>query len=184
MRLFISIDIPEEIKNKIIQIQKKISASSPSIKPTSRDNLHITLKFLGEVHEDYVNKLVNIISETLKNTKPFTLSLKGIKYFGNPRFIKIIYIGLSRGLHETKDLMNSLNSSLKHIRKEEKEPIPHVTIFRVPFNASSESLLHTLSSLSDTEFGEFNVKEIKLKKSVLTPEGPVYSDIETFTVSS
>ncbi|RLJ09281.1 MAG: RNA 2',3'-cyclic phosphodiesterase, partial [Candidatus Aenigmatarchaeota archaeon] len=91
MRVFVAVDLDTESRKKITEIEKSLKDEDFDIKFVEPDNLHITLKFLGEVCEDDVKEIENIISEAAQKTKRFTISIKGAGYFGNRSHIKTIW---------------------------------------------------------------------------------------------
>jgi 2'-5' RNA ligase len=181
MRLFVAIDLGEELIDKLVSVQKKIGSRDYDLKLVEPENLHLTLKFLGEVDESRLGQVERLVSESLKGTHPFTLSLQGLGYFGSGSFMKVVWVGVYSGKDEFVRLTRSLESSLSAIRREEREPSPHLTIARV--KSGSQALAHEILSMKDVKLGEVGVKEIKLKQSVLTPQGPIYSDVKTFILA-
>jgi len=180
MRLFIAIDIEDEIKEKIEGVEKEIEKTGADIKFVEKENLHFTLKFLNEVREDDVNEAVNKISDSLKGMKQFKMSIEGVGFFGNQNYIRTIWIGVGKGGKEMEIIIDQLNQNLNYIRKEEHESSPHLTIGRVRTGVNREQLVQKLQGLKGVKFGETIVKEVKLKQSQLTKQGPMYSDLKVF----
>lgn len=171
MRLFIAIDIPSEIKGKISsfakEIQKKeiITANFVSAK-----NMHLTLKFLGEVKDaDRIKEAC----EEIKANK-FKISFKGVGAFPSQDYARVLWIGVEKGAEKLRDLNKQLE---KKLGKDEKEFSTHLTIARVKALKNKQALKNFFI---DKEFGEFEAEEFKLIKSVLIPSGPVYEDIARF----
>ena len=177
MRSFIAIDIPEEIKEKIMMVAKELEEKiKGNAKFVERENLHITLKFLGEIEENKVQEIKKIINSI--SISPFRIKLRGIGVFPNENFIRVIWIGgESKELEKIVDHLNKeLEKNLK-IRTEEQKFTIHLTIARVK---SKINISDFLDKYKNYEFGEFEVSDInqiKLKKSTLTPKGPIYEDL-------
>ena len=87
---------------------------------------------------------------------------------------------MHEGKNETVKFMEDLNVKLEYIKREDFKPSPHLTVGRVKSAENADGLLNEIRKLQDVDIGEFFVKKIVLKKSVLSPEGPVYSDIKSF----
>jgi 2'-5' RNA ligase len=175
MRCFIAIDIPEEIKEKIMAIEKELEEKiKESAKFVERENLHITLKFLGEIEENKIPEIKEIINSI--SFTPFKIKLKGIGVFPNEKFIRVIWIGGES--KELEGIASYLDEKLKSIGKFESEEFTiHLTIARVK---SKINISNFLNKYQNYEFGEFevaNINQIKLKKSTLTPKGPIYEDL-------
>ncbi|MFH1978734.1 MAG: RNA 2',3'-cyclic phosphodiesterase [Candidatus Aenigmatarchaeota archaeon] len=184
MRLFIAIDLPVEIKDRIKELVESLEETGADLNISNVDNIHITLKFLGEVREGDVTSVVKIISDITSSYDSFKTHIKGMGYFGNPKFMKVIWLGLAEGTDETINIITELNKGLEHIRQDDHKPSPHITLARVSSNIGREDLLSEIEKMKDVEVGEFSVNKIKLVKSVLRAGGPIYSDVETFTLGT
>jgi 2'-5' RNA ligase len=183
MRLFISIDLNDEIRSRIDKIESEMASKNVDVRFVEPKNIHITLKFLGEVGEDGVNNIVNKVSECVKHVKQFKLGIEGFGYFGTPKHVKILWIDVKEGREELIKLIESLNKRLEHIRRENHKPSPHITIGRVSSGRNREALLDETERLKHVKLGELNVNEIVLKKSTLTSSGPVYEDVKVFRLA-
>ena len=182
MRLFVALDIPEELKHKVLEIQKRFDSEKLDIKFVEPENLHITLKFLGEVHQKEIMNIEERIFKIVKEFSPFSINLHGVDYFGNKNYIRVLWINVKKGKEKLIEIINNLNQQLNYIRKDEHRPNPHLTIGRVRSGKNRERLLRILESVKDMKIGEIIVNEIKLKQSILTPKGPIYKDIKTFSL--
>jgi 2'-5' RNA ligase len=180
MRLFVSIDLNEELRNRACGIMEDLAGSGADLKIVKPENLHITLKFLGEVREEDVKKISSAISGLSRNFSPFTMELSVLGYFGNPRFPRTVWIGVSRGRETVTVMARELSRVLSFVRTEDREPKPHLTIARVKSVRNAAGLVERIVSNRDVKLGELIVKEISLKKSVLKPDGPSYSNLEVF----
>ncbi len=182
MRLFIAVELNDDVMGRISSIQERLRSGDFDIKFVERGNLHLTLKFLGEVNESGLERIERLISQSVKDFHAFSLSFHGIGYFGSAGHMSVIWAGVKEGSKDFVDIAKALEKELSSVRKEEREPSPHLTIARVKSGRNVQRLGREVDSLRDVKVGEVRVKEIKLKKSVLTPEGPVYSDVKTFAL--
>ncbi len=171
MRLFIAIDLDNEDYFK--NIQKQIDSENTKINLTK--TYHLTLKFLGEVNDNLTTK----IKESLNKIKfdDFKIKTSKIGIFPNENFIRVVWVGLEP---EDKiiELQKKVDYTLKDIFKQEKSFKPHLTLARVKFVKDKTEFISDLKKIK-VEEREFEVKNIKLIKSTLTGEGPVYEDILT-----
>jgi len=173
MRVFIAIDLPEEIKNKIFSIYKDVKGVQGKF--VERENLHITLKFLGELQPNIVEDVKNIL-DNVKYEK-FAIRVKGIGMFGS----RVLWIGVSKGFENIVKLHNIIDEELYKIKfPKDYDFHPHITILRIKNIVSKKDFDHFIEKYKDFEFGEFEVKEFKLKQSILRPEGPIYLDIQKY----
>jgi len=172
MRAFVAIEVSnKDVLNSIQKIQTELNIKA---KPVELHNMHFTIQFLGEVSEDVARK----ISDALNSIEfsAFSISFASIGVFPNSNFPRIIWIGTNDGTIELEKLAEIIHSRLSQIGfSPDKKFKPHVTIFRV--KNKIEGISDKLEKLSSYYFGKQTVSEIKLKKSELTPNGPIYTDL-------
>ncbi len=183
MRLFIALDINQEIRSRASVIINELKQTGADVKFTKPENLHFTVKFLGEVNEQRVKEIRESVTGALDGIEPFSIALHGIGFFGNPNYMKTVWIGVNEGREELVKLCKAVNSSLEHIRKENRKPSPHLTLGRVRSARNREPLLNKINDLKDVKMGSMAVNEIVLKNSILSREGPQYSDLKVFRLS-
>lgn len=170
MRAFIAVEVPEDITKKVADIQTELSNDSIKLVPT--ENMHLTLRFLGnEVKEDQVKKIKEII-DSLK-FEPFTVKCKGVGVFPNPHYIRVVWAGIdSNG--KLEEVNKELNEKLEALDFEKEPFTSHLTIARVRKRMNLDEFI---AKHKDDSFGEFAVKEMKLKRSQIMPGGSVYTDL-------
>ncbi|MCX8082602.1 MAG: RNA 2',3'-cyclic phosphodiesterase [bacterium] len=178
MRLFIGIRIPDEIKGKIentviSDIRKKIKEGR--IVPL--ENLHLTLKFIGETSEDNIPSIKKIISAST-DFLPVKATVKGTGIFPDEKNVRVFWIGM-----DSKGILKKLNVFIENglerqgISKKEARFKEHITIARFKSIPKLSSLKEILEKYRDTIFGNMEIKELELIKSELSPDGPVYTTI-------
>ncbi len=174
MRLFVAIDLPEEVKESIWNVSERLKRIK-GLKVVERENLHITLKFLGEVKESSIKE----ISERLSgiNSEPFSVSVEGIGSFPSKKRPRVIWVGINRGYDEILLLKKKIDVSLSPMFGSEKRFSPHITIARAKYPLKWSLIDDVISGFREQIFGGFEVLGFSLKKSILKPEGPLYSDI-------
>jgi 2'-5' RNA ligase len=111
--------------------------------------------------------------------QPFEIRLKGTGAFPNMRKINVIWIGLERGQEELAGISRSLESHLRKLgfSQDKKGFSPHVTIARLRSGRNKDAVADLLLELKEKSYGSMMAPAIRLKKSVLTPQGPIYSTI-------
>jgi len=174
MRCFLALDIPDEAKIKINRVGEQMSIFG--IKSAKPENLHYTIKFLGDISEETVNEVKMKVREVVSGFQPFTLNIKNIGVFPNLSNIRIIWLGGP----ELYQLQKAIDEGFSGLFKKEREIVPHLTIARVRFLENKEKLVNFLEENKEVNIGSFEVNEIKLKKSVLTSSGPLYENQEVF----
>jgi len=172
MRTFVAIEVSDkDVLNAIHKIQTELNIKAKSVE---LHNMHFTVQFLGEVSEEMIGK----ISDALNSIEfsSFSISFASIGVFPKPNFPRVIWIGTDDGINELEKLAEMIRSKLSDIGfSPDKKFRPHVTIFRV--KNKIEDISDKLEKFSSYSFGKQMIYEIKLKKSELTPEGPIYTDV-------
>ena len=174
MRCFIGIDLSNIAIKEIQKIQKKLEPNFIG-RLTLSENLHLTLKFLGEIEEDAINDVKKRLPSITH--APFELTLKDIGVFSQ-KFIKIIWVKVS-----DVPLQPLVDNCLKNIFKLENRFMGHISIVRVRSLADKKSFLQLINATTVNEVS-FMIKDVYLKESILTPDGPVYKDIVRYKLSS
>jgi 2'-5' RNA ligase len=170
MRTFISIDLPKEIISEIVNIQKSLPEFLGKI--TESENIHLTLKFLGEIDDDKLEEVKKCLSNF--KIKYLDVELTNLGVF-SPNFIKIIWIKING----TEDLQKQIDSSLVNLFKKEKQFMGHLTIARVKNVKDNQKFLSNLEKIKLPSL-RFKINSFKLRKSTLTPKGPIYETLEEY----
>ena len=175
MRCFIAVDLDQSLIPKIKALQNQVK--NLDVKLVEENNLHFTLKFLDDIPETTVEKVKVILSEVAGSTTSFTILISGVGVFPNEKYIRVIWVGSNS--EEFLKLHHAVNDSLSKLFKKEK-PSPHLTIARVRSGKDNHKIMDFVNRHKNAEIGRMIVDNIKLKKSTLTREGPVYEDVEGF----
>lgn len=171
MRLFIAVDIPDHVKEKITYVQERI-ADYPGVSIVKKDNLHHTLKFIGEAPESRLPEIKGRLSKALKEFLPFDALVSGMGVFPHERHVRIVWVGTPALSHIQKAVMEEFHDG-------KKEAVPHITTARLKHGKAKAEIMKHIDQLKGHCFGTMRVSEVKIKSSTLTPGGPVYRDVET-----
>lgn len=179
-RSFIAIESNEKVRKSLRSVQTDLERTGADLKIVSPENIHLTLRFLGNVSESRI-ELVEDAINTIETVGSFELRVKDLGVFPKPEFIRVIWAGVLEGADEVKYLQEQLNQNLAKVgfSPDDKEFTPHFTIARVKSGKAKDKLISQIKKRADEDFGSIYVEEMKLKKSKLTPEGPVYSTLST-----
>jgi len=174
MRTFVAVEITnQDILNSITNIQSELKIKA---KPVSIKNIHFTMQFIGEVSDESSQK----IQDELKSIEfePFEVSIIGIGAFPKSGFPRVIWVGTDeKGGKKLSELALEISRKLSNLGFKNDKPFkPHVTIFRV--KNKIENISNELKKYESYSFGIQKVVDIKFKKSVLTSDGPIYSDLQ------
>jgi 2'-5' RNA ligase len=174
VRIFVAIKLEEKVKKELSKVQEEMKRRSKRIKWVSKENLHLTLKFLGEVEETKIEEVEKKIEEGITGEKKFKLSFEGIGYFPNKKTPRIIWIGVDEGRDNFIRIAEKLNKNLNKFRKEEKKIIPHLTLGRVKYGGE------VFIEEKNFKTSSFLVTKVSLIKSKLLESGPLYTVIKEF----
>jgi 2'-5' RNA ligase len=173
VRVFIAIELPSPVKERIAETQRELMKCDAKLSPVNPSIAHLTLKFIGEVDEQALSEIKANL-EAL-SYQPFEMVISGVST-NNPRRPRVIWT-LARDQGECAALHRRIEDLLVPlgVKREHREFTPHITIARV--KRFHPSLLAGVEAASDDEFGSAAVKGCVLKKSTLTPKGPIYEDL-------
>jgi 2'-5' RNA ligase len=174
MRTFIAIEIDNhEVLGSIKKIQSELNIKA---KPVSTESIHFTIFFLGEISDSMSQNVQDVLSSIEFPT--FEVIIVGIGVFPKPSFPRVIWVGTdSEGGKKLIELASIVEEKLSRLGFQKDKPFkPHATIFRV--KNKIDNISDELKKYAHYTFGVQKVSEIKFKKSVLTSEGPIYSDLQ------
>lgn len=178
MRTFIAIELPEEIKRAIAALQDDLRLAQADVSWTKPENIHLTLKFLGEIEEGLVSQIAQACVETAERFTSFTLSINQAGAFPNARQPRVLWVGLGDGVEEAKHVQARLDERLAAIgfEREARTFHPHLTIGRIKSPQSTQALMaradaYRLPLLS------FVAREIVFMHSQLHPAGARYTPL-------
>ena len=180
VRAFLAIDLDDDLKPKINKIIKEFKQIDTRIKYVELANLHLTLKFFGDIDTNGLNLLEEKIDGVVSEAEPFNIKIKGCGAFPNKNRIKVIWVGIEddaaiRDLHDRLDKeFHKLGFDL------DRKFSTHLTIGRTKSVKNKSQVKSTIEKFEDIDMGEMKVERISLKKSTLTPSGPIYEDIRVF----
>jgi len=176
MRAFLGIDIPNELKQKIIYIQDRFSDFD--IKFVEPENLHFNLKFFEDIDEKKVEKLKEVLETVCKQFKPFEINISGLGAFPTRSYVRVIWLGVKEGYQTFLSLAQTIDNAIETLgfRKEHRF-VPHLTLGRVRSGRNKNELLILMRKLEDFEIGKMMVGKIILFQSKLSPKGPIYEEV-------
>ena len=175
-RAFIAVDVEEpSVVERIKALQALLMATKSDLKLVEPENIHITLWFLGDITPAMAERIGDCLRAL--DINPFTIELMGLGAFPSPGRPRVIWIGVGRGSEELRSMYERLKPCLRKLgfRPDPKGFTPHLTVARV--RRRTPELVKTIMENADMTFGSFRAEEVRLKKSVLTPRGPIYSTV-------
>jgi 2'-5' RNA ligase len=182
MRTFIAIELTPEVRESLKKLQDLLKASGADVKWVEPGNIHLTLKFLGEIDEQQCQKITAVLTDVSKTTPGFSLIINAVGAFPRIQSPRVVWAGISEGSQEAGILACALEEKIAKlgIPKEERAFSAHVTLGRTRSDKGRQQLVQTLMDARDHFAGwpqAMPVSKITFFKSTLTPRGPVYDTI-------
>lgn len=177
IRCFVAFDVAEPpIIERVSSLQREFMGLDASLRPVDPASLHVTLQFLGEVRAGQIGAIADELSSVV--FRPFRLILRGLGYFPGGGRVNVIWIGAEDPEGVLSSVQRGVSSRLSKLGfRPDKEFSSHITILRVKSVRDKPRLLALVEKNRNIEIGEVRLEKLKLKKSVLTPTGPIYSDL-------
>ena len=180
MRLFVSVDLPARLSDRIRDVQSAFADAS-GLDLTDPDQAHLTLKFLGEVEPDRVDEIVAALERAVATAalEPFDATFEGLGVFPSLEYINVLWLGVGQGSEQFQRLQAPIEEELTGLgfAPEDHEFTPHVTLARM-HHAGGKELVQELVSEREPTVGTTTVEAVSLTESHLTDDGPVYETVE------
>ncbi len=176
MRCFIAITLPEDIHNRLSQIQKELKLFKGDINWTRPEGIHLTLKFLGEVDEKIFPTVKDVMEQACLTEKKFKLTTGNPGVFPNPRRPRVLWVGLKEGVETAGRLAKFLEEKLAPLGypPEDREFNPHLTLGRVRSPQNLEPLMDYFIQKIKIDSMVIPAEYLTLYQSVLKPSGAEY----------
>ncbi len=184
IRCFIAINLPRELKEHIHASIKDIKAIGHGIKWVDKENLHITVKFLGDVNTANIERISNTLADVAGKTAAFELRIDHFGVFPSERKPRVLWVGCENEEPYIR-LAGSVDEALSRLgfEMEKKKPTAHVTIARCKFPKEATDVVQRLSSKSFQPINLF-VDSVQLMRSTLTPKGAIYEIISSYKLKA
>jgi RNA 2',3'-cyclic 3'-phosphodiesterase len=179
-RAFIAVTIPDGIKNQLGGVQSKLKRADADVKWTRPHGIHITLRFMGWLNQDDLEKTRQAVAEAVKGFSEFEVEVKGVGTFperGRPR---VVWVGLSRGEKELAQVAARLEQELvkRGMGEADRAFRGHLTLGRIKTGKNLDKLVEYLNGETDMSWGDFPAKSICLIKSDLQRDGAIYTVLQ------
>jgi 2'-5' RNA ligase len=176
IRSFIAFDLEsEQVLNKLGHVQKLLIETSADLRPVAPQNIHVTVRFLGDISPPMVDKL-HAAMQNVKFT-PFTIQLKGLGIFPNPNYPRVVWAAMTEGTEQLKSIFTQLEPQIRALgfAADQYGFSPHLTIARVRSATNKQNLAEFVTKKADYELGTIQANCLRLKRSQLSPKGPTYT---------
>lgn len=179
IRAFIAVEIDPQAKQKISELISCLKKSNADVKWITESQMHLTLKFLGNIDKDRIKEISDALSVISSTLKPFTIGFLGIGAFPNIDHPRVIWIGINKGAASLKILAEKIETTMEKLgfAKESREFTAHLTLGRIRASGNIHNLIKLLKETSFSLETGIVVTEPILFQSTLTPKGAIYSKL-------
>lgn len=182
VRSFIAILLSDDVRAAVAAEIARLRRLGPRVSWVSPPNLHLTLKFLGELPADALAEVGEGLAEAVAGAAPFSLHFGGLGAFPDLTRPRVLWVGVDEGSPAAQALQARVDAALtrRGFPKEERPFSPHLTIGRVRDPRRLVELLQAMTRDARLEFGQFEVRGLSLMRSDLSPAGARYTELAAF----
>ncbi len=185
MRLFIAIHLPNVVKAAIEDAFAPVARGRPrGLRFVKPDNIHLTLKFLGDTDEELLPDLTGGLEDIARGYAPFSLAIEGAGAFPNLKRPRVFWVGVGGEIEMISALAKDVDDACTGLDfpREKRAYSPHLTVARVKDNKGLSEMTKLIGELEESGLGvePFEVTSFSLVQSTLTPRGAIYEDVARF----
>jgi RNA 2',3'-cyclic 3'-phosphodiesterase len=179
MRLFIAIELPEEIKKGLAKVQEQLKGGGAGASWTRPEGIHLTLKFLGEVPEQKVPEIMGGLTEAVQGTARFRVEVGGAGAFPSVKNPRVLWTGVAGDLPKLAALQAAVEGAMVKVgfEPEDRKFSPHLTLARIKYLRPRDNWQKVVEGIRDVHLGGFEADRVSLMKSELKPSGAVYTEV-------
>jgi 2'-5' RNA ligase len=181
IRSFLAFDIEsEDVRKRLAGAQSSLILTGADLKLVEPKNIHVTLRFLSDISADMVEQVFGEMRKV--QFTPFSVEINGIGVFPDLRYPRVVWAGITEGADQLKSIFNQLEPRLRGLgfTPDSKGFSPHLTIARVRSGKNKAQLAEFVTKNVSYDFGTIKADCLRLKKSDLTPRGPIYSTLKEY----
>ena len=185
IRTFVAIPLPEHVLSRLAGLARDLKKHPLRLKWSRIENIHLTLKFLGDILTEDVDPVCEAVSSACRQCDPFTLSVKGVGVFPNIRRPRVLWTGISGQTDRLTALQRSIDSGLGDLGypEDDRRFTGHLTLGRFKGHQDPDALIDIMKAFADTGSDEFFTDSIGVYKSDLKPSGPIYTNLATIRLA-
>ncbi|HKZ88051.1 MAG TPA: RNA 2',3'-cyclic phosphodiesterase [Candidatus Bathyarchaeia archaeon] len=181
VRSFLAFDIDNaEVRKNLADAQKLVAQTGADLKLVELENIHMTVRFLGDITLNMADK----VFEEMKKVQftPFNVQISGVGVFPSLSYPRVVWAGISEGADQLRNVFSQLEPRLQGLSftPDPKGFSPHLTIARVRSARNKEELSEVVQKNAKYDFGVLKAECLRLKRSELTPKGPIYSTLKEY----
>jgi 2'-5' RNA ligase len=180
LRTFIALELPTAVHHLLEKLQRELKSVRLRARWVRSENIHLTLKFLGNINPGDINQIGVVISEAAEKSAPLRLSVQGIGFFPGIKRPRVVWVGLGGQVQQLIELQLTLANKLEPFGfPKDKRPFKgHLTLGRIKEAVSPKTIRRIIQEYADFGTQEFTAGQIILYKSDLRPSGAVYTPLQ------
>ena len=181
VRGFLSFDIDQEsVRKRLSEMQMQAVQTGADLRLVETENIHMTIRFLGDITLNMADKIHAAMQQV--KFKPFPVQLTGIGVFPNLNYPRVLWAGMAQGADQLQDVFNQIEPKLQNLGfpPDRNAFSPHLTIARVRSGRNKQQLADLVTKNVKFDFGTVTAECLRLKRSQLTPNGPIYSTLKEY----
>jgi len=177
LRAFIAISLPPQVRELSVRVRDRFRECDAMISWVQPENVHLTIKFLGNISEEKITPVVKGIRKALGRARPFTMEINEVGVFPNLKYPRIIWMGIENPVHTLIDLENRISEGMEALGfpREEKKFTPHITLGRVRSLKGKNRLIEIIQSQRMLYCEAVDVRSVQLYKSELSRTGALHT---------
>ena len=185
MRTFVAVSLDDEIRLPLAKMLRELAPQfGDAVKWVGPQNIHLTVKFLGQVDDAAVPEISKVIRGALRDIPSFSFSVKGVGFFPPKSAPRVLWVGVEKDHAHLETVYDRLNSELARfgVKRERRRFSPHITVGRVRSKSevSRDVALKLLEPYSMRDYGLQEVTSVELMMSELRSDGPIYTKVASF----
>ena len=180
IRAFLALELPDSLRPGLAQVQEDLKRSRAEVRWVAVGNIHLTMKFFGNVPDDEIGSLALAAREVAAEAAPLQLQVTGAGAFPSPQAPRVVWVGLGGDLVPLTQLFYRLEKEFAALGylPEGRAFNPHLTLGRVKSPVNRDRLAKLLATMPSLNWPPFTVKELILFQSVLSPQGSKYTPLQ------
>lgn len=173
-----ALELSDEVRERLVVLLQRLKSTSAAVKWVEPENLHLTLKFLGDVPEGKIDTVAETLKGIVHATEPFYFTVKGVGGFPDLRRPRVLWVGVE-AVQPLMRLQQIVEKAMEQLGfpPEGRAYHPHITIGRVKAMVGVEKVREILKGYADVKFGEVLASHLTLFRSDLSREGPTYTPL-------
>ncbi len=177
-RCFIAVSMSEAVISSVEKLLSTLKTAGADVRWVSTESMHLTIKFLGEIDEQQVDEVKEVLKEVVFSHSPFTFKVVGVGGFPNLRRPRVVWAGVSSS-KELVSLHRDIEAGLsgRGFEPGVRDFIPHLTLGRIRSSGSIDQALSVLEKAGNCVFGKVEVRDVILMESHLSPAGTKHNDL-------